>query len=320
MDYQQPAGRLRLVTRVARMYHEHGDNQVEIAETLHISQTKVSRLLKRAEELGIVRVMVVPPSGGHSDLEEALVAQYGLLDAVVVDAPPDDENAITAAVGAAAATYLEDVLLGHERIGIASWSETLLAMVSMFTRRPQPVADSVVQVLGGVGVPEAQVLATRLTENLALLTGAAPTFLQTPGVVSSSALRAAMMSEPYVTPVVEVWKDLTILLAGIGSIEPTSLFRRSGNEIDDADRDDLRARGAVGCICLRYFDAEGHHVDSNLDARIVGIDPATLRAVPRRVGVAGGERKHPAIKGALLGGWVNVLVTDVTTATAILTP
>ena len=44
----------------------------------------------------------------------------------------------------------------------------------------------------------------------------------------------------------------------------------------------------------------------------------TFRAIPRRVGLAGGERKHEAIRAALLGGWVNVLVTDMATARALL--
>ena len=55
-----------------------------------------------------------------------------------------------------------------------------------------------------------------------------------------------------------------------------------------------------------------------LDRRVVGIDPQTFRAIPRRVGLAGGARKHEAIRAALLGGWVNVLVTDMTTARALL--
>ena len=317
MDYAQPASRLRLVTRVARMYHEEGLKQPQIAELLHVSQAKVSRLLKKAEELGVVRVMIVPPPGGHSELEEALVARYGLLDAVVAEATTSDEKAVTTAVGAAAASYLEDVLLGHERIGISSWSETLLAMVNVLTRRPQAVADTVTQVIGGVGNPEAQVQATRLTEQLAVLTGSRPLFLPTPGVVSAS-LRDAMLAEPYVVHVVEAWKELTVLLAGIGSLEPSPLLRSSGNAIAESDQDALRALGAVGDVCLRFFDAEGRHVDSDLDARVVGIDPATLLTVPRRVGVAGGQRKHSAIRAALLGGWINVLVTDLETAEMLL--
>lgn len=318
MEYAQPASRLRLVTRVARMYHEQDLKQPQIAELLHVSQAKVSRLLKRAEELGIVKVLIVPPSGGHSELEEALVSRYGLLDAVVADSPSGDEKAIISAVGAAAALYLEDVLLGHERIGISSWSETLLAMVTVLTRRPQPVAETVAQVIGGVGIPEAQVQATRLTEQLAALTGGQPLFLPTPGVVSGKALRDAMLEEPYVAQVVEAWSRLTVLLAGIGSLDPSPLLRRSGNAIAEADQEALRTLGAVGDICLRFFDAAGQHVDSGLDGRVIGIDPQTLLAVPRRVGVAGGPRKHSAIRAAVLGGWVNVLVTDVDTAEALL--
>ncbi|MBK8047332.1 MAG: hypothetical protein IPK16_09565 [Anaerolineales bacterium] len=39
-----------------------------------------------------------------------------------------------------------------------------------------------------------------------------------------------------------------------------------------------------------------------------------LRRVDRSIGVAGGPRKFNAILGAIRGGWVNVLVTDLLTA------
>jgi DNA-binding transcriptional regulator LsrR (DeoR family) len=57
---------------------------------------------------------------------------------------------------------------------------------------------------------------------------------------------------------------------------------------------------------------------SDLDDRVVGIDPDTLRVIPRRIGIAGGESKHIAIHAAVMGGWVNVLVTDTGTAAELL--
>jgi DNA-binding transcriptional regulator LsrR (DeoR family) len=45
--------------------------------------------------------------------------------------------------------------------------------------------------------------------------------------------------------------------------------------------------------------------------------PADLSQVPRRVGVAGGASKYRAIRAALRGAWVNVLVTDLDTARAL---
>ena len=121
-------GQLRLITKVARMYHERGVRQVDIAETLHLSQARVSRLLKRAAELGIVRTVVAVAPGVHTEVEEALEEAYGLAEAVVVDVEGTDEE-IIAGLGSAGATYLETTLTGGERIGISSWSQTLLAVV-----------------------------------------------------------------------------------------------------------------------------------------------------------------------------------------------
>jgi DNA-binding transcriptional regulator LsrR (DeoR family) len=300
------------------MYHEQGIRQPQIAEQLHISQAKVSRLLKRAEESGIIKVTIHAPLGGHSELEEALVAKYGLADAVVAEVASDGESELLSTIGNAAAAYLSDVMLGHELIGISSWSATLLAMVNRMPKSPRQVADSVVQVIGGVGEPRAQVQATRLTEQLAALTGATPHFLPAPGFVSSPELRAAILAEPYVRDASAMWSKLSVLLAGVGSLEPSPLLQESGNAIPAHDQQELRSLGAIGDVCLRFFDASGRAVESSIDSRVVGITRETLRAVPRRIGVAGGQRKHSAIRAALLGGWLNVLITDTECARALL--
>ncbi|MGZ2404406.1 DNA-binding transcriptional regulator LsrR (DeoR family) [Rhizobium ruizarguesonis] len=52
---------LRLISRVAQMYHLEGRRQAEIAQHLRLSQATVSRMLKRAEAEDIVRTSVTPP-------------------------------------------------------------------------------------------------------------------------------------------------------------------------------------------------------------------------------------------------------------------
>ena len=56
---------LRLISRVAQMYHVEHKRQAEIAEHLRLSQATVSRMLKRAETEGIVRTSVIPPAGSR---------------------------------------------------------------------------------------------------------------------------------------------------------------------------------------------------------------------------------------------------------------
>ena len=305
---------LRLMAKIARMYHEREMRQTDIAEELHISQPRVSRLLKRAAEVGIVRTTVTLPAGVHTDLEERLEKTYGLAEAVVVDS---DDDGNLRALGAAAAEFLEATLIGGETIGISSWSASLLAAVDALRPSGKPVVSEVVQLVGGVGDPRVQVDATRLLTRLAAATGAEPIFLPAPGLLGSAAARRSLMSDPAVMQVTTRWPALTTALVGIGALEPSPLLRESGHGLSGEDQDRLRAAGAVGDVCLRFFDADGQPVTGALAERIIGITPGTLRAVPRRIAVAGGLRKVAAIRGALRGAWVNILITDMPTARAL---
>lgn len=300
---------LRLLCKVARMYYERGIRQPQIASQLSLSQPRVSRLLKQATQLGIVRTVVTPPTGIYSDLEDAVEAKYGLRDCVVVDVG-GAEDRVLPALGAAAADYLDVTLVGANIIGVSSWSETLLYAVDRMPNKNVTAAGKVVQILGGLGDPEVQVQATRLTGRLASVTGATPVFLGAPGLVGSQAVRDALLSDPSIADVVKLWSQLTVALVGIGSLEPSPSIRRSGNALADEEQQQLRKLGAVGDVCFRYFDIDGQLVASELDERLVGITPRELMAVDRRVGIAGGLRKLTAIRAALVGGWVNVLVTD----------
>jgi DNA-binding transcriptional regulator LsrR (DeoR family) len=313
VEHLEPS-RIRLLTKVSRMYHESGLRQPEIAERLHISQASVSRLLKKATELGIVRTVVVTPHGVHADLEEQVERTFDLAEVVVVDTGSDNSDAaITRALGAGAAVHLEETLTGGDRIGISSWSSTLLAMVEAMRGRSRKSAEEVVQVLGGIGAIGPQATANRLIGRLAQLTGARAVFFPAPGLVSSPATRQALMADPSIATIEDAWKQLTLLLAGIGTLEPSFLLQQSGNAIADKDSEMLRREGAVGDVCLRFFDSAGKHI-SILDDRVIGIGVDLLRSIPRRVGVAGGPSKYAAIRASACGGWVNVLITDLRTA------
>jgi len=310
-------GQLRLITKVARMYHERGVRQVDIADTLHISQARVSRLLKRAAELGIVRTVVAVAPGVHTEIEEALEERYGLSEALVVDVEGTD-NEIIAGLGSAGATYLETTLTGGERIGISSWSQTLLAVVDRMRPFRVSGAERVVQLMGGFGNSSVQTQGNRLLTEFARLVGATAIFVPAPALVGSRTVRESLLNDPAMESVAKDWANLTMAIAGIGSLPPSPLLRASGNAADLADQDRLHAAGAVGDVCQRFFDSDGELVPSALDDRVVGIDADTLRETPRRVGIAGGESKHKAISAAVRGKWVNVLITDTATAAALL--
>ncbi|MGC5172779.1 sugar-binding transcriptional regulator [Microbacterium sp. DT81.1] len=308
-------GHVRLLTKVARMYHERGVRQADIAAALSISQAKVSRLLKRAEALGIVRTTVTVAPGVYSELEETLEAKYGIAEAVVVDVDPEaDERELLAAIGAGAAAYLEATLSGTDRIGVSSWSQTVLAMVDRMRPFTARGAVEVVQLLGGVGAPEAQSHSNRILGELARMLGAEPVYVQAPGIVAGSAIRDSLLADPSMQEVTRHWRELSMAIMGIGSIEPSNVLAESGNAFSPAERAAMIEAGAVGDICHRIYSADGSLVRGEFDDRIIAIPVEDLLRIPRRVGIAGGEHKLEAIHGALSGGWVTALVTDLGTA------
>jgi DNA-binding transcriptional regulator LsrR (DeoR family) len=309
---------LRMMVRVAQLYHEDKLKQADISQRLHVSQATVSRLLKRAEVEGVVRISIVAPRGTYPHLEGALRDRYGLNEIVVAECFEDREESVLSAIGAAAAHYVETTLTEGDVIGISSWSVSLLRMVDAIHPLKRPRAERVVQILGGIGNPAVQSHATQLTTRLAMLTGAEAQLLPAQGVVSSAAARLVMLGDPYVRAAMDQFRRMTIALVGIGALQPSIMLANSGNAFTDEEMQDLARRGAVGDISLCFFDREGTPVHGPLDDRVIGATLEELKRTPRVVGVAGGERKTEAIRACLTGRLVNVLVTDKFTAERLL--
>lgn len=306
------------MTKIAVMYHEENIGQPEIARKLNLSQARVSRYLKQAVKDGIVRTTVVQPYGIYVGLEKALEEKYKLKEVVVVEYV--EGASIINALGSAAATFLETTLVASDHIGLSSWSNTLLSTVEAMRSRPRKVVNEVIQLIGGVGTPQAQVQASRLVSHLAELTSALPCYMGVPGIAASKEIRNAFLSDPALAQTLEAQKRITTLLVGIGAIPASPLLVASGNALEKTEEQKLVNKGAVGEICLRYFDEEGKLMKTDFDDRIIAIDAKSMISIPRRIAVAGGPRKLKAIRAAILGGWCNILITDSETARQLLEP
>jgi DNA-binding transcriptional regulator LsrR (DeoR family) len=101
-------------------------------------------------------------------------------------------------------------------------------------------------------------------------------------------------------------------------MEPSKLLVNSGNAFSPQERLELREQGAVGDICLRFYDHAGKPIKSALHNRVIGIELEALQRIDRVVGIAGGPAKVSAILGALLSHHINILITDRATAEGLL--
>ena len=307
---------LRLVTRVAWLYHVRGLKQSEVADSLGLSQSRVSRLLDAAVGLGIVRTTVRVPSGLQLELEHALEETYGLRDARVFEVPdPDDEMRLLGDLGLMLAGYLQESPLEGDVIGFTSWSRTLRETVRALNAPAGARARYVVEMLGDVGPPEVQHEAAEVTKQLARFTGAQPRFLRVPGVVSSPGVRRAILeNDSFARETLGLLDGIDDALVGIGTCLVDPPLRPGDNFFTHAQFEHALGLGAVGQVNLRFIDRDGHAIKSELDDLVIGVSLEQLRACARTIAVGGGRSKYSAIRGALVGGWVNTLVTDVVTA------
>ena len=314
----EQADRMRLVAKVARLYHVRGLRQVEIAGRLHLSQPRVSRLLSQAEVLGIVRRFVAAPAELNRDLEEGLRRAYALRSAHVVDSTAEDEDELLTDLGHAAAPLLMAELTetssGSRTVGITPWSRTLRQLVEAM--RPVPaVAGHIVEMLGDVGAPALQQDVAHLTQRLAALTGAAPAFLRVPGVVATPAAREALLRhDSHLRDVLRLLDSLDLAVLSVGPCAVVAPLRAGDNYFTDGQFDAAARAGAVGQVCLRFLDADGAPVRTPLDDLVVGVTLEQLRRVTDRWAVAGGPGKYAVLRAALVGRWVDHLVTDTATA------
>lgn len=310
---------LRMMTKVAHLYHSRGMVQTDIAKTLGISQARVSRLLAAAEEEKIIRTVVVSPPGLFAEVEQELERRFGLLQAHVIDASGETEEEGTESAGLAFAPIFQILPIDDKIIGFTSWSRSMREFVEKLEPFTHASARAIVEMLGGVGEPALQHQATTATQKLAELTHAKPLFLRVPGVVSTPEMKDALLeNDSHAKLAIEALNAVDIALVGIGSSNPSSHLTEGVNFFTDEQFARARKLGAVGEINLRFLDKDGNPIRSELDDVVIGVELDQLRRAERRVGVSVGERKHQAVLAALRGGWVNVLVTDIDTANYLL--
>ena len=82
---QKELMKLSLLAEIAGYYYERGMTQNEIADRLCISRTRVSRLLKEAQDKGIVSFSINYHYERHYILEDHLKSRYPLKEVRILN-------------------------------------------------------------------------------------------------------------------------------------------------------------------------------------------------------------------------------------------
>ena len=316
LDRRNLHDRVSLLADVAEMYYLEEKNQAEIATSVGVTRSMISRMLTEARENGIVEIRVQRPLPTDSDLEGELREKFGLKDIFVVITHHCSSERLTRTLGNAGAQMLARYLAPQNVLGLA-WGTSISATVDAF-EAIEPISISVVQLVGAMGAHNMKYDGHDLVARIREKVGGEAYYLNAPYLCQSAEMAQALLETKSIRESISVGKKTDIALLGIGTTAPDySSFYLAGY-VSRRELDELRQAGAVGDVCGLHFDINGQSACTDFCERLVSIRKPDLLAIPVRLGVAGGEGKADAILGALRGRYVNVLVIDSLAARKVL--
>ena len=305
--------RLDQKVRAAWMYYIAGQNQSEIASQLGTSRPVVQRLIAAAKEEGIVSISLHHPVANCLDYAQLLQEKYRLIECNIVPAFNEESTLDSVSFGCyqLMARYLQDDKEKIIGLGSGLTLKKALQRIDFDSQNTRCVAQS--------SAMDADGQCNYYDDVPLLLTSKIKAkYYQWP------APRYAQTQEEYdmwctsrlFCSVSAVARRADVIFVGIGPLGTQSPIFKDGF-INQAQMDELTARGGIGEIMGRFIDAEGGVVDSEINRMITSYDIRQNQCP--RIAVACGEYKRPAILAALKGGWINGLVTDEHTARWLLT-
>jgi deoxyribonucleoside regulator len=316
---------MKEIVRCVQLHFRHQKQQREIAEQLGISPSKVSRLLKRAYQEGIVRVHITLPPIPR--LATALIDQYGLRDAVVI--PSGQASDVKEELGIATARYFEKIAGDGVKVGL-SCGYTLYYMIKHL--REGLIKDLKIYPLSA----ESTLRLVDLFPNTLVGMMAAKYRPDVTAYALHAQLigpleeidreRQLLLNRPEIRKIYEEAHEVDVAMVGIGAVGPETPGFCSIAEHYGVSPQKLTAMKVVGEINYQPFDGRGHLVRQDelegLTKRVIAVAAEHLRDMTRQhgklvIGVAGGRYKLEAIRGALLGRLCNVLITDEEVAQAL---
>lgn len=296
-----------LAARAAWLHLIEDRTNIEIAEDLGVSRLRVPKLIRWAEDHGVLEVLIHEPSGIDAASAQKIASRFGMPNVLV-----STEQGIHPAARLAA-RYLCEVLTEGGLMGIA-WGRGAQAIVSELEGLPKVPQVDIVQLIGGLPETGTAWHSSELLARLSTATGCSVSGVLSPMVIPDAATARGLRDEPSIARAFTQMGKADLAVVGVGAWDVSQSRVRA--QLSDSDV--RRADKVVADICGILLNAEGKPIHRELSERMISIDEATLRERPVRIGIAVGEGKVPAIRAALLSGLLTVLCTDAPTAKLLL--
>ncbi len=316
MEKQTVSQDNELLTEIAVAYYQDEITQEEIAKKFGISRIKVGRLLKRAKEEGIVEINVRYHPVFSTRLEQQMMERFPISRALIALDHQDEEEQ-RRQVAALVSNYLamslkDDMVLA---VGQGRNVAAIADHVGSVTERKCKFICGI----GGTHRPGDAINADHISRRLAKKFGGSSETLYAPAYVENRALKDAFMQNGTIKETLDRARKADVALVGIGDMNENSYMVKLGwftpHEIIDASLN----QGVIGDIAgYDFFNAQGQHVDTVMNDRVIGLSIDELRKIPCVIAIASENTKALAILGALRTGAIDIIATSALNVRTIL--
>lgn len=313
----------RLIYKVCSLYYEDDMRQQEVSDYLGISRATVSRMLQKGKESGIVRVEVINPvQFSYNKLEKALERKYGLKEVIVVESSAlDTKTESVSRMYERAALYLSQFFKDGDWIGV-TMGHTLHNIVKTNRAFEKDKKLMFVPIVGGIGqstIDKVDVQSNRIAQEFSRKFGGTYTQFLSPAVFSEQKAMEYFLKEKSISYIFDDFQKLDTLIMGIGIPQRVESTLVRAGYITGENLEKFARDGMAGDIALHFFDEDGATEKFRaFTDRVAGMPLEMMKKVRNRIGIAGGENRAEAIRGAIKGGFINMLITNIDAAEKLL--
>lgn len=303
------------IAKVAYLYYIKNKSQSEISEELGIYRTTISRMLKLARDMGIVKIEIKGFDTEVFRLENYVKEKYHLKSVDIVANNDIDQQSLDEKIALVAAQTFRSLLFNNCNVGV-SWGKTLSKVVDAINPKvmknihfyPLTGGPSKINVHYHVNTL-VYTLANKFQGNCSLVNATV--------VQESVDLANGIVNSKYFEEIRSSWQNLDVALVGIGGKVEESK-KHWLDMLTRKDFDNIHNSDSVGEICCRFLTRGNQKLISDLSGRTIAISLLDLKKIKDSVAVAYGLEKAEAILCVLKNLYVNHLVTDYDTMVRIL--
>lgn len=307
----QPIGRRTLATSLG-LTERVLRREVDFLKEQGLLEVATQGMSLTDEGRTVLRSMhsVMAELAGISDMAKALKEKLGVRDVVIVPGDSDQTFWVQRDMGRATVARLKRELSSsvHNTIAVTGGT-TMASVAAMMSPDKENRPMTFVPARGGLG-ETLELQANTVCSRMASRAQSDYHLLHIPDMVSKETF-VKMVEEPSIKNVLQMIRDASIVVHGIGEAKTMAKRRRTSTEL----LEQLETEHAVAEAFGYYFDRDGKIVHR---VKTVGLQLDDLKQVEHVIVVAGGHSKAEAINAYVKQSPDIILITDEGAATTIL--